>query len=187
MGFCSRAGEFLPCPEEKNKNARVTVPCYELTCAGVLLEKAFGSALLMDDGLHLDCVWPAGYERVCSQQHYCRRKTPVIKPHCLILFATRPWAASRHGRELPGMARRPLCELCQAHRPGSRRRCRHCRRRIGPGCQPEQCMWQELPNDEAIRRVCRRIYIVEAQVQLLARQRSLSPVWGVLETWSLSV
>ena len=94
-------------PGGENKNARVTVPCYELTCAGVLLEKAFGSALLMDDGLRLDCVWPAGYERVCSQQHYCRRKTPVIKPLlvCVSITSYHPTPSAKptlHDEVAPG-------------------------------------------------------------------------------------
>ena len=41
-------------------------------------------------------------------------------------------------------ARRPLCQRCRAHRPGTRRLCPICHRGVGPGCAaPEGPCWNE--------------------------------------------
>ena len=55
------------------------------------------------------------------------------------------------------MTRRPLCDLCQNHRPGSLRICIICNRKIGPGCHPEQCLHRQFNHVFGLCKECHRI------------------------------
>ena len=54
------------------------------------------------------------------------------------------------------MARGPLCELCRAYRPGSRRRCVTCFKMVGPGCDPERCLSRQINLTWGICKECHR-------------------------------
>ena len=41
------------------------------------------------------------------------------------------------------IAMRPLCQLCEGHRPGRRYRCRRCEYLVGPGCVPQNCSFAQ--------------------------------------------
>ena len=51
------------------------------------------------------------------------------------------------GKKLLGWASMPktiVCEVCQQHKSAFRRRCVHCHKMVGPGCKPEQCLFEDF-------------------------------------------
>ena len=63
------------------------------------------------------------------------------------------------------MPRRGICQLCKRHRPGHRRQCVRCNKLVGPGCDPEQCLYTDYWDGTGICRECHRL----ARYRLLTR------------------
>ncbi len=75
------------------------------------------------------------------------------------------WLSKGVSWYLPIMTRRPLCSLCKKHRPGSLRICVRCKMMIGPGCDPEQCLYRQYDSNSGICKECHRITRIQILTQ----------------------
>ena len=115
-------------------------------------------------------VWPAvarsAIARVVSGCPFLR---VGIISGCLLLYRESAvvsfWFMDQHFGSKTVMPRRGICQLCKRHRPGHRRQCVRCNKLVGPGCDPEQCLYTDYWDGTGICRECHRL----ARYRLLTR------------------
>ena len=67
------------------------------------------------------------------------------------------WFMGQHLGSTAVMPLGEICQLCKRHRPRYRRQCVRCNKLVGPGCDPEQCLYADYGNATGICRDCHRI------------------------------
>ena len=67
------------------------------------------------------------------------------------------WFMGQHLGSTEVMPLGEICQLCKRHRPRYRRQCVRCNKLVGPGCDPEQCLYADYGNATGICRDCHRI------------------------------
>ena len=71
------------------------------------------------------------------------------------------------------IAMRPLCQLCEGHRPGRRYRCRRCEYLVGPGCVPQNCLFVRIGDDACVCKRCAPS-VLRAHLRLALNEQLLS-------------